>query len=136
MQFGRTFAWPARQPGYGWGSFEQRDRHPGIMYLSPRYARHQRQSTLIDEQMVLATELAAVGRIGAGMLSAEGGWHAGRVDTGAFPLNLIVLPQVVRHGFVDALPDMPVAMRAGAASNSCRCHSPVHGTDIPRASRP
>ena len=43
------------------------------MYLSPRYARHQRQSALIDEQMVLATELAAVGGIGAGMLSAEGG---------------------------------------------------------------
>jgi hypothetical protein len=28
---------------------------------------------LIDEQMVLASELAAVGGIGAGMLSAEGG---------------------------------------------------------------
>lgn len=61
----------------------------------------ERKSALVDEQMVLASELAAVGGIGAGMLSAEGG-HAGRVDTGAFPLNLIVFPQVVQHGFVDA----------------------------------
>ena len=77
----------------------------GIMHLSARYARHQRQSALIDEQMVFASDLAAVGGIGAGMLSAEGAWHAGRVDTGAFPLNLIELPQVVQHGLVDALPD-------------------------------
>lgn len=54
--------------------------------------------------MVLATELAAVGGIGAGMLSAEGGWHAGRIDTGAFPLNLVVFPQVLQHGVMDALP--------------------------------
>ena len=59
------------------------------MYPSPRYARHQRQSALVDEQMGLATELAALDGIGAGMLSAEGGWHAGRVDTGALPLNLV-----------------------------------------------
>ena len=39
----------------------------------PTTATDQRQSALIDEQMVLATELAAVGGIGAGMLSAEGG---------------------------------------------------------------
>lgn len=58
---------------------------------------------MIDEQMVLATELAAVGGIGAGMLSAEGGWHAGRVDTGAFPLNLVVFPQVLQRGVMDAL---------------------------------
>lgn len=43
------------------------------MYLSPRYARHQRPSALVDEQVVLAAELAAVGGIGAGKLSAEGG---------------------------------------------------------------
>lgn len=43
------------------------------MHLSARYARHQRQSALIDEQMVFASDLAAVGGIGAGMLSAEGG---------------------------------------------------------------
>ena len=43
------------------------------MYLSSRYAWHQRQSPLIDKQMVLVAELAAVDGIGAGMLSAEGG---------------------------------------------------------------
>lgn len=33
-----------------------------------------------------------------------GGWHAGRVDTGAFPLNLVVFPQVLQHGVMNALP--------------------------------
>ncbi|KKO61054.1 hypothetical protein VM94_04824 [Janthinobacterium sp. KBS0711] len=54
----------------------------------------------------------------------RGGWHAGRVDTGAFPLNLVVLPQVVQHGFVDALPascllpcvQAPPATHAAAAA--------------------
>ena len=92
---------------------------------------------MIDEQMVLASELAAVGGIGAGMLSAEGGWHAGRVDNGAFPLNLVVFPQVLQHGVMDALPHTSLlpCMLAGAASNSCRCRNRVHGEDIPKASR-
>ena len=32
------------------------------------------------------------------------GGHAGRVDTSAFPLNLVVFPQVLQHGVMDALP--------------------------------
>lgn len=135
VQFGRTFAWPARQPGYGWDSFEQRDQHPGIMYLSPRYARHQRQSALVDEQMVLASELAAVGGIGAGMLSAEGGMARWPSRHWRVPIESDRIPAsgaAWLRGCVATY--QSVAMHAGAASNSCRCHSPIHEEDIPRAS--
>ena len=130
-----TFAWPARQPGYGWDSFEQRDQHPGIMYLSPRYARYQRQSALVDEQMVLASELAAVGGIGAGMLSAEGGMARWPSRHWRVPIESDRIPAsgaAWLRGCVAT--HQPVAMHAGAASNSCRCHSPIHEEDIPRAS--
>ena len=105
------------------------------MYLSPRYARHQRQTALIDEQMVLATELAAVGGIGTGMLSAEGGmarWPSRhwRVPTefGRIPASAAAW----HHGCVAT--HRPVAMHAGAASNSCRCRSPIHEEDLLKAS--
>ena len=135
MQFGRTFAWTASKTCYWRDGFKQGNEHSGIMYLSPRYARHQRKTALIDEQMVLASELAAVGGIGTSMLSAEGGmarWPSRhwRVPTefGRIPASAAAW----RHGCVASY--LPVAIDAGAASNSCRCRSPVYGEDIPKAS--
>ena len=85
--------------------------------------------------MVLASELAAVGGIGAGMLAAEGGmarWPSRHwrvpIESGRIPVSAAAW----RHGCVAR--HLPVAMHAGAASNSCRCRSPVHGEDIPKAS--
>lgn len=92
------------------------------------------QSVLVVEQMVLATELAAVGGIGAGMLSAEAGmarWPSRHwrvpIESGHIPASAAAW----LHGCVATR--QPVAMHAGAASNSCRGHSPVHEEDIPRA---
>ena len=54
----------------------------------------------------------------------RGGGTTGRVDTRAFPLNLVVFPQVLQHGVMDALPhtgllpcmQAPPATHAAAAT--------------------
>lgn len=84
---------------------------------------------------MLVTELAAIGVIGASMLPAEGAmarWPSRHwrvpIESGRIPTSAAAW----LHGYVAT--HRPVAMHAGAASNSCRYHSPVHEEDIPNTS--
>lgn len=57
-----------------------------------RPLRHQRQAALLKQQVMLAAGFAAIGRIRSGVGTPEGGErHAGRIEAGAFPGDLVVL---------------------------------------------
>lgn len=53
------------------------------MHVSRRQLGHPGKAALIDDEVVLATELSPVRGMGAGVFSAQGGRHAVRVDAGA-----------------------------------------------------
>lgn len=73
VQLGRTFSGPARQPRNRWKCPHQRLQRARVMNIDPRQRRYQWQPTLIDDDVVLATELSPVRGIGAGLIPAEGG---------------------------------------------------------------
>jgi hypothetical protein len=88
------------------------------MHVGAGDLHHEWQSALINDEVVLAAKFAAVGGIAAGKRAAVGGWHAGRVDTGAFPMDLVVLAHSVQHGLVQALPNAGLLPAAESPSTS------------------
>jgi hypothetical protein len=55
--------------------------------------------------MVFAAELAAISWVWASMLATSRCWHAGSVDAGPIPDDLVMLTEPPQDGLVDALPD-------------------------------
>lgn len=127
---------PATQAGARWQRPNQRLQHPRVMDIGPREPGHQRRTALIDDDVVLATELSPVRGIGAGVIAPQGGkarWpsRCWRVTT-----------RSDRTGVTCAMPPhagaatrQRVANHAGAASRSCRCRSPSRGASTPRGCR-
>lgn len=132
VQLSRSFARPTRQASDCRYCADHWHEHARVMDLCPRNPCHQRQAATIDDEMMFATELAAIGRIWAGILAPEGGkarwqsqyWRA-PIQSGRTPAIDEALPHesVAKH--------LPVASRASGASRSCRCHSQAHAAGIP-----
>jgi hypothetical protein len=64
---------------------------------------YERQPTLIYQQMAFAAELAAISRVSVSMLAISRCWHAGSVNAGSIPHDLVVLTGPPQDGLVAAL---------------------------------
>lgn len=136
VQLVRPLARPATQAGDRRQRPNQRLQHPRVMDIGPREPGHQRRTALIDDDVVLVTELSPVRGIGAGVIAPQGGEGtlAERCSR--------VTNRSDRTGATCAMPPhagaatrQRVANHAGAASRSCRCRSPSRGAGTPRGCR-
>ena len=133
VQLGRTLSGPARQPRNRWQCPHQRLQQARVMNIGPRQRRYQWQPTLIDDDVVLATELAPVCGVGAGVIPAEGGKER-------WPSRCWRVP--IRSGRTGVTCGAPpragaarrrrVANRADASSTSSRNRSPAPWASTPR----
>ena len=58
--------------------------------LGRRELGHHWQTSLIDGDMMFATELSPIRAIGLGLIPTGGGENAGRVDAGAFSFDPVI----------------------------------------------
>lgn len=75
------------------------------MHLCTRDTSNQGQPALIYKHMVLAAELATIGRVSAGMLASEWRWHAGRINAGSIPDDLVMLAKPSQYCLMNTLPN-------------------------------
>jgi hypothetical protein len=75
------------------------------MYLRTRDLGYKRQPPLIHQKMVFAAKLATVSWVSAGMLAASRRWHAGSVNAGTIPHDLVVLTEAPQNCLMDTLPN-------------------------------
>lgn len=87
VQFCRTLARSTCEAGNRWQRGDPRLQHTRIMNVRPRNLRHQWHAPLVDDDVMLAAELTAIGRVWSSLATPRGGWHPGRVDAGALPLE-------------------------------------------------
>jgi hypothetical protein len=134
MQLSWPFARLTRQAGDCRNGLDHRHEHARIMDLGARYLACQRQSSTVDDEMMLATEFAAIGRIGAGFPAPEGGKARWQSQYWRAPTRfgrIRVTDAAWRHGYVARC--RLAASRANDASMSCRYRSQVHAAGIPTA---
>ena len=91
VQLGWAFSGSACQAKYLRQRQYRRLQQLRVMNVSRRQLRCQGQAALVDDGVMLATELSTVHGVGAGVIPAEGGRSASRVDAGAFPFDLVML---------------------------------------------
>lgn len=75
------------------------------MYMGARRLSHQWRPTLIDQQIVFASEFAAIGWLSTCMLAAGRCRYACSVNASSIPHDLLVLSEPSKNRFVDTLPD-------------------------------
>ena len=75
------------------------------MYLGARNLSYQWKPTLIDQQMVFASEFAAIGRVSARVLASRRCRYACSVNASSIPHDLVVLSEPSKNRLVDALPN-------------------------------
>lgn len=75
------------------------------MDLSACDLSYQWQAPLIDEQMVFAAKLAAIGRVPASMLTTSRCRCARCINASSIPHDLVILSKAPRECLVDALPN-------------------------------
>ena len=92
VQLARMLAGPARQPRDFRKHPDQRLQQVRVMNIGRQQLRCQRQPVLIDDNVMLTTELSSFRGVGAVVIPADGGGrNAGRVNAGAFPFDLVML---------------------------------------------
>ena len=90
------------------------------MDTGTRYPGHQRQPPLVDNDVMLATELAAIGRVWA-IFAVPGGGGDGTLAESLLArshFDLIVFPQSLKHRVMQLLPKsglLPVAKPSSAS---------------------
>jgi hypothetical protein len=105
MQLAWTFAGTAGQPFHCWDRLYQRYEETRVVYLGARDLSHQWKPTLIDQQMVFASEFAAIGWVSARVLASGRCWYACSVNACPIPHYLVVLSEPSKNRLVDALPN-------------------------------
>jgi len=136
VQLGGTLARSPRQTSDSWQTLNERAQQLGVMDIGRRELDHQWQPSLIDDDVMFATELAPVGGVGAGVIPAEGGkerWpsRCWRVPI-RFGRTAVTCAAPIRAG---AATRRPSANRASAASTSCHSHNPTPWVGTPKECR-
>ena len=104
MQLAWTFAGTARQPFHCWDPLYQRDEETRVVYLGARDLSHQWKPTLIDQQMVLASEFAAISWVSAYVFAPGRCRYACSVNASSIPHDLVVLSKPSKNRLVDTRP--------------------------------
>jgi ferredoxin len=73
--------------------------------LGARDLSHQWKPTLIDQQMVFASEFTAIGRVSACVLASGRCRYACSVNASSIPHDLVVLAEPSKYRLVDTLPN-------------------------------
>jgi hypothetical protein len=136
VQLVRALSGPARQARDFGQRLHQGLQQTRVMNVGRRQLRRQRQAALIDDDVMLATELVPVCRIGAGVIPAEGGKERWPSRCWRVPIR------VDRAGVTYAAPPRAVAARllrfanhAGASNRSSRSRNPSPWAGTPRGCR-
>ena len=75
------------------------------MSLRARVLNYWWKPALIDQQMVFASEFAAIGRVSARVPASSGGRYACSVNARSIPHDLGVLSEPSKYRLVDTLPN-------------------------------
>ena len=75
------------------------------MYLGARDLSYQWKPTLIDKQMMFASEFAAIGWVSACVLAPGRCRYACSVNASSIPHDLVVLAEPSKNRLVDTLPN-------------------------------
>ena len=75
------------------------------MHLRTGDSGHQWQPTLIDQNVMFAAELAAIGWISTSVLTTEWRRHAGNVDNRPPPNDLVGLSETPKYNLMKVLPN-------------------------------
>jgi len=75
------------------------------VYLGARDLSHQWKPTLIDQQMVFASEFAAIGWVSAYVVAPGRCRYACSVNASSIPHDLVVLSEPSKSRLVDTLPN-------------------------------
>ena len=136
MQFVRPTAGSSRQSGHDWQRLHKRLQHARIVNVSSRYLRYQWEAPLVDDDVMLAAELAAIGRVWSRIPAAQGGMARWLNQCWRAPIRSDRTPAIdtaLRRA--GAARRQPAATHEDGANNSCRCRNQVPAEDTPKASQ-
>ncbi|QKM56467.1 hypothetical protein B7759_05022 [Burkholderia glumae] len=135
VQFARALAWRTVQPGYRRNGIERRLECHRIVAVGSHDRDGQRNAACIYDDVSLRSELAAVGRVGAGFLALRGwrrwlhrGWRVPNRSGRAHAAD------AASPDAADAI-HRPLASLADVANTSCHCRSPVLAGGLPTGCR-
>ncbi len=135
LQFARTLAWLTVQTRYRGNGIKRGFECLRIVPVGSRDRDSQRDAARIYDDVSFRSELAAVGRVGAGVL-APGGWRR-RVHRGWHASSRSGRAHAADAASLDAADAIhrPLASLADVASTSCRCQNPALAEGLPTGCR-